>query len=270
MSKQGVQNIYDEIYDTEDNYNFHNMIKDAFVDVFAEFVNGKILDAGCGQGIHLKRMLQNGHVAFGIEQSSICCNKYLENIPHMNVDIVRYAEQKQFYDGIICMDVLEHIPYEDIDETLLALKSLSESVFLGIANHSDIIHGTELHLIQKDSKWWESLLKKYFKEVVLIAEQFSGRFYYFRCAKYEFQKNENNMYKILKNMIFMEKIYTQRIEDLSEENSLVNGENQILSSQNQNLLSENKKMRDTLTEIYRSTGWKMLHFIYKIRMRLKL
>lgn len=183
--------VYDKTYSEIKNYNFHNLVKDIYVDIYAAYVDGKILDAGCGEGIHLKRMLKNGHDAFGIELSSVCCEKYLADVPHENIDILNFAKKGKYFDGLICMDVLEHIPYENIDDIIISLSRMAKSAFFGIANHSDVLNGVELHLIQQDSSWWIEILKKYYKKVYFIGDQFEGKFYYIYCTN---QENENKFY----------------------------------------------------------------------------
>lgn len=173
--------VYDDTYNNNENYNYYDEIKNMYVDTYATFVDGKMLDAGCGEGIHLKRLLKKEYDIFGIELSEVCCNRYLQGFPHENIDIVSFAKKSQQFAGIICMDVIEHIPLDDVDETLKALSAMGPSVFLGIANHSDIIDGVQLHLIQEDSNWWINLLKKYYKDVILVEELYDGMFFCIQC-----------------------------------------------------------------------------------------
>ena len=162
--------IYDKIYATVKNYNFNDEIKNAYVDAFAKSVKGKILDAGCGEGIHLKRLLREGYDVLGIEISEVCCKQFLQDTPHENTDILTHSKRGVKYSGVICMDVLEHIDPLYIEETVRALSSLSPSAFFGIANHSDLRNGIELHLIREDSAWWVNLLTKYYKRCYVVTE----------------------------------------------------------------------------------------------------
>lgn len=170
-SNNNYKEVYDNIYSNVDNYNFYDDLKDTFVDSFSNMLpyGASILDAGCGEGNHLKRMIKNGYDAFGIELSSVCCDKFLQDVPHKNVDIIGFRNYKKNFDALICMDVLEHIPIKFIDDTIDALSTFSNVAFLGIANHSDVINGVELHEIQESNKWWFEKLSKYYKQVVLVA-----------------------------------------------------------------------------------------------------
>jgi 2-polyprenyl-3-methyl-5-hydroxy-6-metoxy-1,4-benzoquinol methylase len=174
--------VYDEIYKNEDNYNPHVPEKDEYIDKFVESIEGRILDAGCGQGNHLKRLRNNGFDVFGIEISKFVCDSYLQDVPHMNSDIISFAKcNHDNFEAVICLDVLEHIPEGEIDVVLSSLCKLSDSFLFGIANHSDIKQGYELHLIQEDSNWWATKLAEHFKNVELT-KQLSQRFFFFTCG----------------------------------------------------------------------------------------
>lgn len=174
----GMKKVYDAVYTENNDYNFHYPAKDLIVDLYASHINGRILDAGCGQGGNLKRLLSQGVDTFGVELSTVCCEKYLLELPHINSDIVTYSNNtKDEFDGLICFDVLEHISEEDLDENLHALSSLSPSALLGIANHSDIQCGEELHLIQENAEWWVNRLKQHYKTAVSIISFLDDAFF---------------------------------------------------------------------------------------------
>lgn len=113
-------------------------------------------------------MLNNGVDAFGIELSPVAVEKYLQELPVVNSDIVAWADQGHKYKGCISTDVMEHIPPDQIDDTLAALSKLSPSVFLGIANHSSIHNGHELHVIQEDIEWWKRKVGAHFPNVEVV------------------------------------------------------------------------------------------------------
>lgn len=162
--------IYDNIYATVENYNFYDEIKNKYVDAFANLIDGKIIDAGCGEGIHLKRLMSKGYDIFGIEISEVCCRKFLKDIPHENIDILSFCNKGKRFDGLICMDLLEHIAPSQIEETVEALSGIAPTAFFGIANHSDVINGVELHPIKEDSLWWTELLGRYYSKCYVLSE----------------------------------------------------------------------------------------------------
>jgi len=181
------KSVYDRIYQNAEGYNKFDSRKNLYVDVYARSIDGPVLDAGCGEGIHLKRLIAAQVDAFGIDLSEVCCQKFLAGIPHRNEDIIAHAQGDARYSGAICMDVLEHIPPDLLEATLEALATLSPSVLLGIANHSDFQEGVELHPIQEDSSWWLDRLGAHFSRCELIQEfQYPGgepRFFLIECDR---------------------------------------------------------------------------------------
>lgn len=272
--------IYNKVYTQKSNYNYHNIIKDAFVDVYVAYINGKILDAGCGEGIHLKRILKNGYNAFGIELSQVCCQRYLTGTPHANTDIISFAKENKRFDGLICMDVLEHIPPANIKETLAAISNMSDSAFLGIANHSDIICGEELHLIQESKDWWIDLLEHYYKNVHFIASQFAEKFFYIVCSN---EKSILDFYKITDCSLKLLTELSDKNTDLSTENTQLNNsiltfsiENTQLKNNISALSAENTQLKNglqaTTTEllsINNSRGYKLLNKYWSLKQKLK-
>lgn len=260
------KNIYNGIYLNIKDYNFHNLVKDIYVDTFAAYISGRILDAGCGEGIHLKRLLKDGYDAFGIELSSVCCEKFLTGVPHDNADIISFAKKGKQFDGLICMDVLEHIPYEGIEETIESLSKLSKKAFIGIANHSDVLNGVELHLIQQNKDWWIAKLRKFYKHVNYISEQFDGRFYYFYCNNTD---NEDAFYNkinvILKKCINIDNKRIELAIEKQEHEFKINEMKKVLNEKDSNI----NKMHNELEIIKNSKGYKLLVKYRKWREKVK-
>lgn len=166
-----VRAVYDEVFEKDEHFDIldvSNSSKLSYVMDFAKSVAGTVLDAGSGRGSVLRFMLDNGIDAFGIELSTAACNKYLQGLPHVNADIITWAERGYTYPGLISTDVMEHIPPDQIDAVLEALAKLAPRAFLGIANHSSIHEGHELHVIQQGHKWWMQRVGQYFPHVELI------------------------------------------------------------------------------------------------------
>lgn len=181
------KDLYNEIYIKNEHYNHNVMYKYVELEKFVtqlKLTNDKltVLDAGCGEGWNLNNLINSGFNAFGIEISDICCNKFLINLPHKCTDIISYSKENHKYDAVICFDVLEHISYEEIEENIKALTDLAPCALLGVANHSDIQFGHELHLIQQNEQYWETLFKKFYSQVNFVAN-LGGNFYLFNCSK---------------------------------------------------------------------------------------
>lgn len=75
-----------------------------------------------------------------------------------------HLDIKKRYDIVICIDVLEHIPIEDIDYILNKLSSLTEKyIFLNVGCYSAaalLPNGKNAHInIQPPEWWYEQILK---------------------------------------------------------------------------------------------------------------
>lgn len=172
-----IKEIYNGLYNKR--YNNRNNNYNKLTLPFAEKIDGQILDAGCGRGHASKMLIEAGHDVFAIELSETCCERFLQDIPHKCVDIITHCEEAK-YAGIVCMGVLEHIPYEAIDDTLEALSMASNSVLVAIANHTDVQSGVELHIIKENKEWWEDKLLQAFDNAELTS-RFRDRLYVFEC-----------------------------------------------------------------------------------------
>lgn len=172
-----MKEIYNKLFSrsySSQNHSYNKLVVD-----FANKVGGSMLDAGCGRGYAARMMIEAGHDVFAIDFSKVCCENYLGDIPHECADIVTHCNNNT-YGGIVCMGVLEHIPPEDIEETIEALAESADSALIAIANHSDIQMDVELHTIQEDEEWWEAALLQYYDECKVIS-RFRDRLFVFEC-----------------------------------------------------------------------------------------
>ena len=92
---------------------------------------------------------------------------------YWNIDIDLYdpgykeysnLDENKTYDIVICIDVLEHIPVEDIDYVLNRLSNFSEKyIFLNVGCYSAaalLPNGKNAHInIQPPEWWYEQILK---------------------------------------------------------------------------------------------------------------
>lgn len=141
-----------------------------------------IIDVGSGRGVFLKEI---HNIKNDVKIVSLDLNNY------HNLDFVEFHkfnfsncetfEIKEKYDLLTCMDVLEHVDKLIIEESIRFLSKLAKTAVLGIANHSDIIDGVELHLIQENAEWWTELLSKYFT-IDAMVPYYSGRLYVFNVT----------------------------------------------------------------------------------------
>jgi 2-polyprenyl-3-methyl-5-hydroxy-6-metoxy-1,4-benzoquinol methylase len=141
-----------------------------------------LVDAGCGQGYYVRKFRDCGINAYGVEVSSVCCDTYLQDVPHFNEGLDTHFSNEVNVDFLFCSDVLEHLSYSDLDSVLPKLKKASPIALFGIANHSDIIEGIQLHLIREDSVWWSDKLSLHYANVNVLGHLCNNKFFFIECS----------------------------------------------------------------------------------------
>lgn len=153
--------IYKEEYKKlheEGNFN-GGSLKPEYINIISEMVEStastSILDYGCGKAQnYLKNKIHN---RFGIPDSGLFL--YDPGVPKFS------KLMKDTVDGVICTDVLEHIPEEELEETFQTIFKKAEKfvflvVFCGLAVKT-FPDGTNVHVTIKPPIWWEEQIKKY-------------------------------------------------------------------------------------------------------------
>lgn len=116
----------------------------------------RILDVGIGTGKTAKLLEKRG---FEMEGLDIAANALEEDIPTV-ICPVWEADAIGRYDGIMCIDVLEHIPNEYVTKTLEVLERLAPHGYLVIAlNEEKMKFNEPLHLTVESADWWNSKIR---------------------------------------------------------------------------------------------------------------
>lgn len=176
-----LKDLYNRIYRTEEDYNQLAPNKYKWVtDFLAKHEATTVVDMGCGPGNYVRPLRDEGNDVLGVEPSSVCCAKHLQDVPHVCASITEFAASNAHeFDALICMDVLEHIPPRQINSNLKALAQTSNRCLLGIANSYSHHGGQQVHLIQQPAKWWRTKLEQHFQTVELVGE--ATNFFAFEC-----------------------------------------------------------------------------------------
>lgn len=78
-------------------------------------LHSTILDAACGAGRYMPFLLEAEHSVIGVDQSQGMLARAKERFPNVQMEKIGLQEMSytQVFDGIICMDALEHVCPED-------------------------------------------------------------------------------------------------------------------------------------------------------------
>ncbi len=158
----------EESYDEKSTKNFAFLIKEIIEINKIE----NMLDYGCGKAIYYKK-------SFDLNNNKISSLSNLWNIEINLYDpcFLEYSvfPQNKKFDLTICIDVLEHIPDQDIEWVLYKIfKVTNKYVFINVACHDAIAllpNGKNAHINVKNPEWWHEKilnLKKIFKNLKII------------------------------------------------------------------------------------------------------
>jgi len=135
----------------------------------------RLLDYGCGHNLSLKKNLKPEH-AFTYQAYDPC--------------VPEYAAEPSSSEMVVCIDVLEHIEPECLEEVLDHLESLTEKVLFATVHTGPagkvLPNGRNAHLIQKPYDWWLPHFIQRFTlqgfhqrgngfEVILLANDYNSR-----------------------------------------------------------------------------------------------
>ncbi len=85
---------------------------------------GAVLSAGCGAGLYDGLLLDAGHPVVGIDQSAGMLRRAREHFPQARYEKMGMQEMafREAFDGVLCMDALEHVCPEDYPRILRKLQ----------------------------------------------------------------------------------------------------------------------------------------------------
>ena len=126
-----------------------------------------VLDFGCAKGFLVHALSLLGKQSIGVDISEYALNNCLPEVKDKVFLLDRpLSEMNITTDLLIAKDVLEHIPEEDIDETLSEFYKVCNQALLVIPlgdNDSFRIREYEIdktHVTRKDEEWWINKIKK--------------------------------------------------------------------------------------------------------------
>lgn len=86
-----------------------------------------VLDVGCGNGL-LTDQLQGAHQVIGVDRS-LSALQWVKS-PHAQVDAAQLPFRSDSFDGLVCMEVLEHLPLPVFEKALAELVRVTRRYLL--------------------------------------------------------------------------------------------------------------------------------------------
>ena len=159
---------YQNLFISEEHYNDHVVDKGRYDYVLNHISKNNyqnMIDISSGRGCLIK-YIKKENINIDITSTDLFKFNNIKDIKFIQLDLTNtndYTNITQEYDLLTCLDVLEHVEEEFIDQIFELFTRLSDNFCFSIANHSDIHNDVELHLIQKEKDWWTDKILKYFK-----------------------------------------------------------------------------------------------------------
>jgi len=143
----------------------HDADKVQLIDHLRQFGVRAILDAGCGSGKLMQKLLTEHRDEFdvhGFDISANCLDSFFDDLRDEILTVGCLWNRDDFpgqYDAVICTDVMEHIPTEHVPAVLSNLRhSTKKLCYLAVALFADgfgpQLVGEPLHLTVKPPNWW--------------------------------------------------------------------------------------------------------------------
>jgi len=127
-----------------------------------------ILDYGCAKGFTVRALTEMGYDCYGVDISDYAVNESDERIRHrltvLNEDNHNSWLKDKRFDIILCKDVLEHVSYEKIAQTLQNFRNITTRLFVIVPlAHNGVYDAPEYeldvtHVIREDLDWWKCQL----------------------------------------------------------------------------------------------------------------
>ena len=120
-----------------------------------------ILDFGCAKGYLVKALRLLGHNCFGFDISEYAISQAPKDVEKYIFSDLKSIEKVNW---VIAKDVLEHIPYDKIDEQLEILSNFCNNIFVivpignGEKYNSKAYEMDPTHHIKEDLDWWKQKL----------------------------------------------------------------------------------------------------------------
>jgi len=135
---------------------------------YKKFKPKSVLDLGCGVG-HYGYVFQEffGCTYLGIDKSEWATKNSPYDINIEVSDITKFNNKtihNDTWDLILCIDILEHVDEDKLDNVLKSIYNKANSFIFSIPFEGNPnLHADPTHKIKRSKDWWLSKLTKYFK-----------------------------------------------------------------------------------------------------------
>ena len=136
---------------------------------FGITADARILDFGCAKGYVVQGLRMFGYEAYGVDVSEYAISQAPKEVNGFVKKIEPFESLNAQFDWIICKDILEHLPYDKIEEQLQifveALQGIGGLIIMvplgdGKKYYIDAYEQDATHIIRENLHWWTDILNK--------------------------------------------------------------------------------------------------------------
>lgn len=139
-------------------------------------VGASVIDFGCGTGRGSAKLLEMGYEVTSLDHAANCVDNGIKlnfikaclwDLPDISAD---YG---------ICIDVMEHIPTEKVQDVLSGISKCTKAAYFNIATRDDCLGskiGKKLHMTVMEATHWQALMKIYWEDVVMLGKDGEATF----------------------------------------------------------------------------------------------
>jgi SAM-dependent methyltransferase len=219
-----------------------------------------VLDAGCAWGFLVEGFRNRGVDAFGIDISEYAIqNVYPAIREYCRVGSITEPFPSR-YDLITCIEVLEHMPQAEAEKALENLCAHTDEV---IFSSTPFDYKEATHFNVHDPEYW--------------AEQFARHgFYrdlesdlsYITSWAVRFVRRKTTNLQLVRD--YERKFWQYKKENFDLRQLSLDLQNSLKyeGAQNWKLNSQMQELNSTLTEIHASRAWKLIQWLWRIRLKL--
>lgn len=123
-------------------------------ELVAQYKAKRLLDFGCGMAFQYSR--ERVHLLWGVDVPTLYdpASRFFSNVPPGT------------YHGVVCTDVLEHVPEEELEETARMLAGYTKRfAFVSVCSRPanlKLPNGSNAHCTVKPFEWWQEYLEPFF------------------------------------------------------------------------------------------------------------
>lgn len=116
---------------------------------------GRVVDFGCGTGRAAARIAAKGYDVLLVDFASNCRDEEAGDLPFVELDLSEPMPLREKFG--YCIDVMEHIPPDQVDAVIRNIMGSASKVFFQISTVDDrmgTLIGKHLHLSVHEHGWW--------------------------------------------------------------------------------------------------------------------